>query len=188
MPVFICVYMKEFYDSLPHMLLSLRATIEGSCLLFLKKLDVLLQEVQVSIGNIPFCYSVKVLDPNTAAVCSCSESERRSGRCPLLVSRDSKWEQKSLAGSLRYNLEFRGRVLHSQMREAMGRWSHSLPGHCQSGLIRLREVVLQQSELLSDSQALRLCFSPNHRASSVPEEARAAIEPQCKALLSNNAN
>lgn len=33
----------------------------------------------------PLCSSVKVVDPNTAAVYSCSESERSSGRCPPLL-------------------------------------------------------------------------------------------------------
>lgn len=54
------------------------------------KPDVLLREVQVSIGNSPLCYSVKVLDPDTAAVHSCSESERSSGRCPPLL-----WHQET---------------------------------------------------------------------------------------------
>lgn len=67
------------------------------------KPDVLLQEVRVTIGNIPLCYSVKVLDPNTAAVYSCSESERSSGRCPPLLwhqqtpsEKRSPWQEASV--------------------------------------------------------------------------------------------
>lgn len=49
------------------------------------KPDLLLQEVQVSRGNIPLFYSVKILDPTTATVYSRSESERSSGGCPPLL-------------------------------------------------------------------------------------------------------
>lgn len=51
----------------------------------------------------PLCYSVKVLDPNSAAVYSCSESERSSGRCPLLLQYQetasenrSPWQEASI--------------------------------------------------------------------------------------------
>lgn len=69
-----------------------------------QKPDVLLQEA--SIGNSPLCYSAKALDPDTAAVHLCSESERGSGRCP--------------SRRLHYNPEFRGRVVDGQLREAGG--------------------------------------------------------------------
>ncbi|KAI9520890.1 hypothetical protein NQZ68_013296 [Dissostichus eleginoides] len=65
----------------------------------------------------------------------------------------------SLAGSLRYNLEFKGRVLDDQLREARGRRSHSLPGHCQSGQIQLKEIVLREQEPPSGSQDSRLRIS-----------------------------
>lgn len=68
------------------------------------KPDLLLQEVQVSRGNIPLFNSVKILDPNTAEVCPRSEIERCSGRCPPLLwyqktpsERRSLWQEDSIA-------------------------------------------------------------------------------------------
>lgn len=93
MPVFICVYMKE---RVWLRLTSSNATESLECHNRRKlpprshKPDVLLQEVQVSIGNTLLCDSVKVLDLNTAVVYSCSESERSSGRYPPLL-----WHQET---------------------------------------------------------------------------------------------
>lgn len=99
------------------------------------KPDVLLREVQVSIGNSSLCYSVKVLDPDTAAVHSCSESERSSGRCPPLL-----WHQETPSQSRSPWQEASITTLSSEVvfwivswGKPGGRWSHSLPGHCQSG-------------------------------------------------------
>lgn len=154
------------------------------------KPHLLLQEVRVSKGNIPLFYSVKIFDPTTAKDYSRSESDRSSGRVPSAssISKDPKWGQTSLTGSFHFNLKFKGCVLDCQLREARGKWSHSVPGHCQSGLIRMKEIVLRQQEPPRCSQASRLCVSPDHRAFSVLHWSPSVIEPQCTVLSSNNAN
>lgn len=63
---------------------------------FSYKPNVLLQEVQVSIGNPPLCYSVKDLDPNMTAVYTCSESERSSGRYPQILLRPQSPSQSRI--------------------------------------------------------------------------------------------
>lgn len=145
------------------------------------KRDALLQEVQVRIGNSSLCDSVKVLVPCTAAVCS-SESERSSGRCPLLLS-----HQETPSQSRSPRQEASVTTLSSEVvfwivswGKPGGRWSQSLPGHCQSGLMWLRVIVLRQHKPPNGS--------PDHRASSVLWGSPAGIEPQRTVLSSNNAN
>lgn len=88
MPVFFCVDLSVLMTQ-AYFLLTCRIESEPHNRRKLPplshKADVLLQDVQVHIGNITFHYSMKVPDPNTAAVYSCSESERSSGRCPRLL-------------------------------------------------------------------------------------------------------
>lgn len=80
----------------------------------------IIRVTSVSIGNISLCYSVKVLDPNTAEVYSCSESDRGSGRCPsLLWYQGTPSENRSLGQEAFVTVpRVRGHVLDCQLRES----------------------------------------------------------------------
>jgi len=132
------------------------------------KAAAVLQEVQASRGNIPLCFTVKVLDLKTAAVNTCCESKRSSGRCPPLLlyqetlSRNKSCFQEAATTTSSSEVMF---WIVSWGKPVWGEVG-SLPGLCQSGLTWLQGIVLQQQEPPRGSQASKLRFSPDHRVSS----------------------